>query len=193
MALGQDQGQERRRAGAPGGHVPRGDPVLRRRQTPVLPAAHPGRGFPGGRAAFHAPDENGLVAGLRPDQVERPRPLDLVGLHQPLCRHPQGAQGPLRALRLGPGGPEIKAAGTARPCEEGTTVLFAVKVQPRSKSPGVEKLGGGELRVRVLAAPEKGRANREVIARLAEYLDVAPSRLKIVRGEASSRKTVRLE
>ncbi|MFO7733406.1 MAG: DUF167 domain-containing protein [Candidatus Aminicenantes bacterium] len=87
----------------------------------------------------------------------------------------------------------MKAAGAARPGEEGTTVLFAVKVQPRSKSPGVEKLGKGEFRVRVLAPPEKGRANREVIERLAEYLDVAPSRLKIVRGETSSRKTVRLE
>jgi uncharacterized protein (TIGR00251 family) len=70
--------------------------------------------------------------------------------------------------------------------------LLAVKVQPRSKSPGVEKLAGGEFRVRVQAAPEKGRANREVIERLAEFLDIPPSRLKIVRGEASSSKWIKV-
>jgi uncharacterized protein YggU (UPF0235/DUF167 family) len=48
--------------------------------------------------------------------------------------------------------------------------LLTVKVQPRAKTPGVEKLGEGLFRVRVKAAPEKGRANREVAERLAEYL-----------------------
>jgi uncharacterized protein YggU (UPF0235/DUF167 family) len=70
---------------------------------------------------------------------------------------------------------------------------LTVRVQPRSKTPGVEKLGEGSFRVRVLAAPEKGRANREVAKRLAEYLDVAPSRLTLVRGAASSHKLFRLE
>ena len=46
--------------------------------------------------------------------------------------------------------------------------LLEVKVQPRSKKPGVEKLADGTYRVRVLAAPERGRANREVLERLAE-------------------------
>jgi uncharacterized protein len=80
-----------------------------------------------------------------------------------------------------------------RPRREGETVLLAVKVQPRSRKPGVEETGEGEFRVRVMSAPEKGRANREVIERLAAHLDIAPSRLRIVRGGTSSRKTVRLE
>lgn len=70
--------------------------------------------------------------------------------------------------------------------------LLTVKVQPRAKTPGVEKLGEGVFRVRVQAAPEKGRANREVAERLAEYLNVPPSRLVLVRGAASSHKTFRL-
>lgn len=70
------------------------------------------------------------------------------------------------------------------------TEIISVKVQPRSKAPGVEKLADGSFRIRVLAAPDRGRANREVIDRLAEFLDVPPSRLKIVRGEASSNKRV---
>ncbi len=71
--------------------------------------------------------------------------------------------------------------------------FVVVKVQPRSKSPGVEAEGDGTYRVRVLAPPEKGRANREVIERLADHMDIPPSRLKIVRGGTSSRKTIRIE
>ncbi len=71
--------------------------------------------------------------------------------------------------------------------------LLTVKVQPRAKKPGVEKLDEGVFRVRVQAPPEKGRANREVAERLAEYLNVPPSRLVLVRGAASSHKTFRLE
>ncbi|MEN6312201.1 MAG: DUF167 domain-containing protein [Acidobacteriota bacterium] len=71
--------------------------------------------------------------------------------------------------------------------------LLEIKVQPRSKSPGVETLDGRSFRVRVRAAPDKGRANREVIERLAEYLDIPPSRLTIVRGETSSNKLVRID
>jgi uncharacterized protein len=80
-----------------------------------------------------------------------------------------------------------------QPVQEAKTAFLAVKVRPRSKSPGVEKVGEGEFLVRVLSAPEKGKANREVIERLAGYLDIAPSRLKIVRGGTSSLKTVRVE
>jgi uncharacterized protein YggU (UPF0235/DUF167 family) len=71
--------------------------------------------------------------------------------------------------------------------------LLTVKVQPRATTPGVEKLGEGLFRVRVKAAPEKGRANREVAERLAEYLEVPPSRLVLVRGAASGHKMFRLE
>jgi uncharacterized protein YggU (UPF0235/DUF167 family) len=70
--------------------------------------------------------------------------------------------------------------------------VLRVKVQTRSKTPGVEDLGPAGFRVRVTAAPEKGRANLEVIARLAAHLDLPPSRLKIVRGGTSCLKTVRV-
>ena len=73
------------------------------------------------------------------------------------------------------------------------TTLLEVKVQPRSKSPGVDELADGSFRVRVRAAPERGRANREVVERLAEFLDLPPSRLSVVRGEASSNKWVKVE
>ena len=71
--------------------------------------------------------------------------------------------------------------------------ILTVKVQARSRAPGVEELGPDAYRVRVRAAPEKGRANREVIERLAGHLAVPPSRLTLVRGASSSHKQIRLD
>ncbi|MCX6573913.1 MAG: DUF167 domain-containing protein [Candidatus Aminicenantes bacterium] len=71
--------------------------------------------------------------------------------------------------------------------------MLTVKAQPRAKAPGVEELGPDRFRVRVRAAPDKGRANAEIIERLAAHLGVPPSRLTIVRGATSSQKLFRLE
>lgn len=71
--------------------------------------------------------------------------------------------------------------------------ILTVKVQARSKAPGVEALGPDEFRVRVGAAPEKGRANEEAAERLAAHLGVPPSLLSLVRGASSPRKRFRLE
>lgn len=73
------------------------------------------------------------------------------------------------------------------------TRILTVKAQPRSKTPGVEELGADLFRVRVRAAPEKGRANAEIVERLASHLGVSPSRLTLVRGAASTHKLFRLE
>jgi uncharacterized protein (TIGR00251 family) len=72
-------------------------------------------------------------------------------------------------------------------------IRLSVKVQPRSSRPGVEETGRGEFKVRVKAAPDKGRANAEVIELLAEHFDVPPSRIKIVRGEISRTKIIVIE
>jgi uncharacterized protein (TIGR00251 family) len=71
--------------------------------------------------------------------------------------------------------------------------LLEIKVRARSKEPGVEKLADRSFLVRVAAPPDRGRANREVLERLADFLDVPPSRLKIVQGETSSSKRIRFE
>lgn len=71
--------------------------------------------------------------------------------------------------------------------------LLEVKAQPRAKTPGVEALGPDRFRVRVKAAPDKGRANAEIVALLAAHLGVPPSRLTLVRGASSSQKLIRLE
>ncbi len=65
-----------------------------------------------------------------------------------------------------------------------------VRVKPGSKKEGVISLGGGVYEVRVSAPPEKGKANDRVRELLAKYFGVPKTRVSIVRGEKSRRKTV---
>ena len=71
-----------------------------------------------------------------------------------------------------------------------------VRVTPRAPSSRVEVERGAdgaiEIRVRVTAPPERGKANREVVKLLARGLGVAPSSIEIVRGAGSRRKTIRV-
>ncbi len=69
---------------------------------------------------------------------------------------------------------------------------FSVKVKTRSKKPGVEKLDEGNFLVRVKEAPVEGKANEAVIKALAENLDIASWRIKIVSGITSSNKVVEI-
>lgn len=56
----------------------------------------------------------------------------------------------------------------------------------------IERLSDGTeiLRVRVTVTPEDGRANKAVIALLAEALDVPKSALTLLKGEKSRTKTI---
>lgn len=68
---------------------------------------------------------------------------------------------------------------------------FLVKVTPKSaKTEFVGYLADGTWRVRVAAAPEKGKANKELCAFLAEHLGVAKSKVRIVSGETSHLKRI---
>ena len=71
--------------------------------------------------------------------------------------------------------------------------LLTIRAHPGSRQAGVEKLGEGEYKVHVVAPPEKGQANREIIAALACYFGLPASRIRIVRGEKSRVKLVALE
>ena len=72
------------------------------------------------------------------------------------------------------------------------TVLLHVRVQPKARANAVTGWRGEALRVSVTAAPEDGKANRAVIALLAETFDVAPSCISLVRGAASRDKWFRV-
>jgi uncharacterized protein (TIGR00251 family) len=69
-----------------------------------------------------------------------------------------------------------------------------VKVVPRSSSSEVAGvLDDGTLKVRIAAAPEKGKANAELCRVLARHYGVAPSAVTIVSGHTSALKLIRIE
>lgn len=51
----------------------------------------------------------------------------------------------------------------------------------------------GRLKVRCRAPAVEGKANKAVIALLAEYLDVKKNRIKIARGEKSAGKVIEVK
>ena len=75
--------------------------------------------------------------------------------------------------------------------QDGTSVIVAVQVRPRSR-PGMLLTDAG-LVIRVAAPPEKGRATEEARRSLARVLGVAPSAVTLRSGRTSRRKTFTVE
>ena len=72
-------------------------------------------------------------------------------------------------------------------------LLLDIKAIPRSRTAEVsDVMANGMLKVKVTAAPEKGRANEEICALLAEYLDLPKRSVEVVHGHTSSQKRVRI-
>ena len=69
-----------------------------------------------------------------------------------------------------------------------------VKVIPKSsKTELTGYLPDGTWKIKIAAAPEKGKANRELIEFLAEHLNIAKSRIHIVSGETSHVKRIHVD
>jgi len=74
-----------------------------------------------------------------------------------------------------------------------SVLSLRVKVIPKSsRSEVAGKMDDGTLKVKVTAAPEKGKANDEVVALLAKHYGVNRSAVEIVRGHTSQLKEVRI-
>lgn len=65
-----------------------------------------------------------------------------------------------------------------------------IKVKTNSKKISVDKIDGQHYIVRVTASPVDGKANEAVIRVLAEFFDIAPSTITIVKGLAAREKIV---
>lgn len=71
-------------------------------------------------------------------------------------------------------------------------VLLSVHVQPGARRSEVVGRHGDALKVRVAALPEDGKANRAVVALVAEALGVAAGDVTLVSGASSRRKRLRI-
>lgn len=67
-------------------------------------------------------------------------------------------------------------------------VVLPVHVQSHARRNGIVGVREGVLRVAVTQAPEKGKANRAVVAVLSLALGMPKSALKLIAGETSPRK-----
>ncbi|MGQ9800330.1 MAG: DUF167 domain-containing protein [Candidatus Saccharicenans sp.] len=70
--------------------------------------------------------------------------------------------------------------------------ILVVRVQPRASRQELIRLSETEFRARLLSAPEKGRANQELLELLSDSLHLPRQRLKIIRGESSRVKWVEI-
>ena len=71
--------------------------------------------------------------------------------------------------------------------------ILTVRVHPSSRKAKIEELAELDFKVHVVSHPEKGEANREVIAALAARFGLPASRVRIIRGEKSRIKLIALE
>jgi uncharacterized protein (TIGR00251 family) len=73
-----------------------------------------------------------------------------------------------------------------------SSFTLAVKVVPGAPANRFAGYQGDELVVKIAAQPEKGKANKELIAFFAKSLGAAKSDVVLVRGETSHHKLLRL-
>ena len=67
-------------------------------------------------------------------------------------------------------------------------VILPVRAHAGARKNGILGEHNGMLRVSVTAAPEKGKANKAIIAVLSEALKTPKSSIELVSGESSSQK-----
>ena len=65
-----------------------------------------------------------------------------------------------------------------------------VRVIPKSSQKMVQSELDGCLKVKLTAAPEKGKANKQLVEVLAEHYKVSKSKIRILKGAASKNKIV---
>jgi len=71
-------------------------------------------------------------------------------------------------------------------------VRLRVRVQPRAHNSAIRGIEGDALNVHVTSPPVGGAANRGLRKLLAKTLDIPPSRIEILTGHTSRRKTVKI-
>ncbi len=72
-------------------------------------------------------------------------------------------------------------------------MLVSVRVKPNSKQPRIETAAGGSLKVYLKSPPVEGKANDELVVRLADHYHVPKSRVRIRSGLSSRTKLVEID
>ena len=75
---------------------------------------------------------------------------------------------------------------------QGDDLVLNIRVQPRASSDGFAEVLGEQIKVRITAPPVDGRANRHLVAFLAETFRVAKADVSIISGQSGRSKRVRV-
>lgn len=59
--------------------------------------------------------------------------------------------------------------------------------------PGINRIKDGQFKMKVKSRPEKGKANKEVVERLAEYFRISKSQVSILSGHTSRKKIIEIK
>lgn len=76
--------------------------------------------------------------------------------------------------------------------QQQSTAKLSVRVSPGASANVIAGWMGDQLKLRVSAAPEKGKANRAVIELLSRALGIQSGAIKISKGTTSSNKIVEI-
>ena len=76
--------------------------------------------------------------------------------------------------------------------QNNNAVIFSVKVVPRSSRTAIAGILNGMLKVKLAAAPEKGKANESLVEFLADTLGVKRNTITITSGHTSPVKTIQI-
>lgn len=69
-------------------------------------------------------------------------------------------------------------------------LLLPVLGQPGARRNAVVGIHDGRLKIAVTQVAEKGKANKEILKVLAEFLDLPKGNLSVAAGDTTSRKTI---
>ncbi len=72
-------------------------------------------------------------------------------------------------------------------------VRISVKVTPGSSRNEILGFTNGVWRIKIAAAPDKGKANKELIEFLSGYLDIRRDQIEILKGQTSHNKIISIE
>ncbi|MBA7499556.1 hypothetical protein ES704_02300 [subsurface metagenome] len=74
----------------------------------------------------------------------------------------------------------------------GNDIVIKVKIVPGSSKDKIIGVYNDALKIAITAPPVEGKANKECIAYLAKYFEVAKSKIEIFSGQTSKNKLIKI-
>ncbi|MBU4510559.1 YggU family protein [bacterium] len=74
----------------------------------------------------------------------------------------------------------------------GNDLIVKIKIIPGSSKNKIVGIYNNALKIAIAAPPVEGKANKKCIAYLAEYFDIAKSKIEIISGQTSKNKLIKI-